>query len=208
MHRPSSYQLKFILGAIAIVLGIFFLFYYQPIQCSINSSNNNNPQPSPDKPKNPATTPQPTATLPTCQPTIQPATPPASQPAPQPTADSSIPTTIPACPSDAFQTPFHYYFHQLSRQSPQVDITGIPLAHKWIEYFDAYHNHFKKYRGKPVTFLEIGLQSGGSLAMWRWYFGDQLKYIGIDIAEHVLQYKAEWNEILLGLFLLIFEYFS
>jgi hypothetical protein len=27
--------------------------------------------------------------------------------------------------------------------------------HKWHHYFDVYHNHFQRFRGQPITILEI-----------------------------------------------------
>jgi hypothetical protein len=55
------------------------------------------------------------------------------------------------------------------------------VIHKWHQYFDVYHNHFNRFRGKNITFLEIGVSQGGSLQMWRKYFGPQAKIYGIDI---------------------------
>jgi hypothetical protein len=45
---------------------------------------------------------------------------------------------------------------------------------KWNHYFPIYHRHFSKFIGKPVKILEIGIYSGGSLDMWRSYFGSGL----------------------------------
>ena len=55
------------------------------------------------------------------------------------------------------------------------------LIHKWIHYFDVYDQHFSKFRNKKINVLEIGVDSGGSLQMWKDYFGDQAKIYGIDI---------------------------
>ena len=52
---------------------------------------------------------------------------------------------------------------------------------KWLHYFDVYHNHFRRFRNKPVSVLEIGVWKGGSLQMWREYFGPKSKIYGIDI---------------------------
>jgi len=55
-------------------------------------------------------------------------------------------------------------------------ITG-PGVHKRSGYLDAYHRHFNNFRYQDkVTFVEVGVQSGGSIEMWRSYFGaDKLK---------------------------------
>jgi hypothetical protein len=52
---------------------------------------------------------------------------------------------------------------------------------KWEHYFDIYDRHLAKFRGKPVTILEIGIYAGGSLDMWRDYFGPEAQIIGVDI---------------------------
>src|SRR2546423_12660568 len=40
---------------------------------------------------------------------------------------------------------------------------------KWNHYFDIYHRYFKKFIGRRIGILEIGIYSGGSLDMWRAY---------------------------------------
>jgi hypothetical protein len=52
---------------------------------------------------------------------------------------------------------------------------------KWTHYFDIYEKHFAKYRGTKVRVLEIGIDHGGSLQLWKRYFGAQAEIIGIDI---------------------------
>ena len=48
---------------------------------------------------------------------------------------------------------------------------------KWEHYFEIYHRHFSKFINQPVDVLEIGVQSGGSLEMWRAYFGAAAIYV-------------------------------
>lgn len=55
------------------------------------------------------------------------------------------------------------------------------LIHKWTQYFDIYHRHFAPYRGKPVKILEFGVSQGGSLQMWKDYFGPRSQITGVDI---------------------------
>ena len=55
------------------------------------------------------------------------------------------------------------------------------LIHKNYEYFKYYHKHFQPYQGQEITLLEIGVQNGGGLFMWRNYFGSKAKIIGVDI---------------------------
>lgn len=57
---------------------------------------------------------------------------------------------------------------------------GRPVA-KIDHFFDVYEPHFCRYRGKPVRLLEIGVNRGGSLELWRKYFGTDASIHGIDI---------------------------
>ncbi|ACL61982.1 class I SAM-dependent methyltransferase [Methylobacterium nodulans] len=58
---------------------------------------------------------------------------------------------------------------------------GDRLASKWTHYLDAYDRHLSRYRGKPVRLLEIGVNHGGSLQVWRRYLGPQAVIHGLDI---------------------------
>lgn len=75
---------------------------------------------------------------------------------------------------------------------------GGRSIHKWIDYFDVYHRSFAKYRGKPITFVEIGIQNGGSLQMWRNYFGENAKIIGVDVDQNCKNLEQEGFEIWIG----------
>lgn len=72
------------------------------------------------------------------------------------------------------------------------------LIHKWTHYFDVYDRHFSKYRGKEVVILEIGVFHGGSLQMWKHYFGDKAKIYGVDIRERCKSLEEENVEIFIG----------
>jgi len=55
------------------------------------------------------------------------------------------------------------------------------VVHKWHHYIPLYDRYFSAFRGRQVRFLEIGVGEGGSLQMWRKYFGDDAIIFGIDI---------------------------
>jgi hypothetical protein len=55
------------------------------------------------------------------------------------------------------------------------------LIHKWVHYFDIYDRHFSRFRGRPIVVLEFGVFHGGSLQMWRDYFGKKALIYGVDI---------------------------
>jgi len=65
---------------------------------------------------------------------------------------------------------------------------------KWDPYFDVYERYITKYRNKPVTLVEIGVQGGGSIQMWRKFLGDSAKIIGIDIDPAVKDHEPFYDE--------------
>lgn len=73
-----------------------------------------------------------------------------------------------------------------------------PGIWKWEHYFDIYDRHLNKFRGKPVTIMEVGIYSGGSLGMWRHYFGEQCKIIGLDIASECSVYNNPSVDVYIG----------
>jgi hypothetical protein len=72
------------------------------------------------------------------------------------------------------------------------------LMFKWHHYFEIYDRHFKRFKGKEIVIVEIGVYQGGSLQMWRHYFGPQAKIIGIDINPRVEILKEENIDIIIG----------
>jgi hypothetical protein len=72
------------------------------------------------------------------------------------------------------------------------------LIHKWHHYFEIYDRHFSKYRDKEIVILEIGVFQGGSLQMWKNYFGPKAKIYGLDIDPACKQFEEENIEILIG----------
>ncbi len=72
------------------------------------------------------------------------------------------------------------------------------LIFKWDHYFDIYDRHFKRFKGKEIVVVEIGVFQGGSLQMWKNYFGPKAKIYGIDINPRVTALKEENIEIVIG----------
>ncbi|HUF74646.1 MAG TPA: class I SAM-dependent methyltransferase, partial [Longimicrobiales bacterium] len=72
------------------------------------------------------------------------------------------------------------------------------LMHKWLHYFDIYHRHFAVYRDRPVTVVEVGVYHGGSLQMWKHYFGAQARVIGVDIDPACKALEEDRIEIHIG----------
>lgn len=66
------------------------------------------------------------------------------------------------------------------------------LIHKWVHYLEIYERHLAPYRDgfplpdgtrRPLRLLEIGVSQGGSLQLWRKYFGPEAVIFGIDVDE-------------------------
>lgn len=68
-----------------------------------------------------------------------------------------------------------------------------PGIWKWLHYFEIYHRHLQRFVGKPVTVVEVGVYSGGSLPMWREYFGAECQIHGVDIMPECRVYGSEAN---------------
>lgn len=69
---------------------------------------------------------------------------------------------------------------------------------KWRHYFEIYHRHFKKFIGRKPNVMEIGIYSGGSLAMWQSYFGPECRIYGVDIQPECLAYQSDSVTVLIG----------
>ena len=69
---------------------------------------------------------------------------------------------------------------------------------KWMGYFSAYEKHFSRFRNKPIHFLEIGVNQGGSLQMWKNYFGDQARIYGIDIDHRCKDFEEDRIKVFIG----------
>jgi len=69
---------------------------------------------------------------------------------------------------------------------------------KWEHYLDIYHRHLAKFRGQRVDVLEIGVYSGGSLEMWRSYFGERSHIYGVDIKQACKRYENDRVSVFIG----------
>jgi hypothetical protein len=71
-------------------------------------------------------------------------------------------------------------------------------VHKWHHYIPLYDRYFSPYRGRAVSFLEIGVSQGGSLQMWRNYFGESATIFGIDVNPECSQYNGQAGQVRIG----------
>lgn len=71
-------------------------------------------------------------------------------------------------------------------------------SRKHSSYFAVYDALFSPYRGKPITFVEVGVLGGGSLFMWREFFGPQARIIGVDLNPNARKWEKDGFEIFIG----------
>ena len=71
-------------------------------------------------------------------------------------------------------------------------------SRKWEKYFDVYEEIFKKYKDKDIKFVEIGVQNGGSLEIWKNYFSAKSEIIGIDLNPECKKFEKDNIKIFIG----------
>jgi len=69
---------------------------------------------------------------------------------------------------------------------------------KWSNYFEIYERHFQQFVNKEINVLEIGVSHGGSLQMWKHYFGDKATIYGIDIVSQCKVVEEERIHVIIG----------
>lgn len=78
-----------------------------------------------------------------------------------------------------------------------LDNTG-PEIQKFAHYFPIYDRHLARFRDRPVTVLEIGVSEGGSMLMWRHYFGPRARIYGVDIDPRCKAIEQEQIQVFIG----------
>jgi len=72
------------------------------------------------------------------------------------------------------------------------------ITHKWTHYFPIYEAHFARFVNRPLIFLEIGCGQGGSLQLWKRYFGPFAQIIGIDINKKCKAFEEDQIAVRIG----------
>jgi hypothetical protein len=81
-----------------------------------------------------------------------------------------------------------YYFFNNSKK----------FSIKWKNYFQVYEKIFKTFINKNITFVEVGVADGGSLFMWKNYFGKRSRIIGVDLNPEAKKLEKNGFEIFIG----------
>lgn len=69
---------------------------------------------------------------------------------------------------------------------------------KHSSYFQVYDEIFGPYVGKKITFVEVGVLNGGSLFMWRDFFGPNARIIGVELNPDAKKWEEHGFEIFIG----------
>jgi hypothetical protein len=79
-----------------------------------------------------------------------------------------------------------------------LSVNSGPGIWKWDHYFDTYHRHLAKFRDSECHIMEVGIYSGGSLGMWRNYFGEKVQIYGVDIEPACKVYEQDGVKVFIG----------
>lgn len=90
--------------------------------------------------------------------------------------------------SRAGGNPLEYLFHHHRGR----------LIDKWQHYFEVYHRHFASFRRRRPVVMEIGVYHGGSLQMWKKYFGPGTRIVGVDIDPRCQAFAEESVDVVIG----------
>jgi hypothetical protein len=71
-------------------------------------------------------------------------------------------------------------------------------VHKWHHYFEVYSRFLSRFRGQGTVVLEIGVFEGGSMEMWRAWFGPGATIAGIDIDPGCEARAPEGTRVFIG----------
>lgn len=72
------------------------------------------------------------------------------------------------------------------------------LLNKWEHYLDIYDKYFGQYRNEKFVLLEFGIAHGGSLELWRKYFGENALIIGVDVNPECKKFEAPNTPVYIG----------
>tara|TARA_B110001450_G_scaffold81790_1_gene77595 strand:- start:281 stop:1138 length:858 start_codon:yes stop_codon:yes gene_type:complete len=69
---------------------------------------------------------------------------------------------------------------------------------KWDNYFEVYEKVLKRFENKKITIVEIGVGNGGSLFMWKSFFKENSRIIGIELNPDAKKLEKHGFEIYIG----------
>lgn len=72
------------------------------------------------------------------------------------------------------------------------------ICQKWAHYFKIYEKYLGRFRGRKFRLLEIGVSQGGSLQLWKRYFGPLVEVIGLDVNPYCRNFEDDQTSIYVG----------
>lgn len=69
---------------------------------------------------------------------------------------------------------------------------------KWSQALDAYQRHLGQLAGRELALAEVGIQSGGSLLMWKAVLGDKCRIHGVDIDPACAKFADSTTTVTIG----------
>jgi 23S rRNA U2552 (ribose-2'-O)-methylase RlmE/FtsJ len=75
---------------------------------------------------------------------------------------------------------------------------GSRFITKFDNYFDVYDRYLSPFRERPVKLIEIGVQHGGSLQMWKRYLHPESIVVGVDIYPACKRYEEDGIKVMIG----------
>jgi hypothetical protein len=104
--------------------------------------------------------------------------------------------------------PSFFEFHSPMKEEFSENYTGkIPqlfftnkqdTVHKWLHYLPIYEKILSDRINSELKFLEIGVSKGGSMRLWRDFFGASAKIFGIDIDPQCAVYDGLSGSVRIG----------
>ena len=85
----------------------------------------------------------------------------------------------------------------MSLWSDFISHNGRVVA-KWKHYFPAYQRHLGRYVDQPTVLLEIGVDQGGSLQLWKKFLGPLARIVGIDVKPECATYEEDQISVRIG----------
>ncbi|WP_162906677.1 class I SAM-dependent methyltransferase [Algihabitans albus] len=73
-----------------------------------------------------------------------------------------------------------------------------PKIRKYENYIEFYESLFSKFRNQDIRVLEIGVQHGGSLELWKALTTPSSQIVGLDILPQTKQHEDERVKIFVG----------
>jgi tetratricopeptide (TPR) repeat protein len=76
-------------------------------------------------------------------------------------------------------------------------LEGTLKSSVWVDILRHYERHFAEFKDRDIEVLEIGVNTGASLTVWKKYF-TKARFIGVDINESCRQFEDDRVTIEIG----------